>query len=130
MDYEEVYKRAYKLGYMEGVADAKKNEALLVKNLRTFLEAAKEVIDRGELPYDAFGGYSKESESQGERITQITHELSGWDAESATTPDKAVDFNDMISAGGRIRNLPLVSSKEQQKETPNIEAFDLLITDM
>ena len=88
MDYEEVYKRAYKLGYMEGVADAKKKEALLVKNLRTFLEAAKEVIDRGELPYDAFGDYSKESESQGERITQIIHELSSWDEEEREDENK------------------------------------------
>jgi hypothetical protein len=67
MNYEEVYKRAYKLGYMEGVADAKKREAILVKNLRTFLEAAKEVIDRGELPYDAFGDYSGFFKEEGEK---------------------------------------------------------------
>ena len=66
MDYEEVYKRAYKLGYMKGVADAKKREAILVKNLRTFLKAAKEVIDRGELPYDALGDYSVFSKEEGE----------------------------------------------------------------
>lgn len=148
MDYEEVYKRAYKI---EGVADAKKKEALLVKNLRTFLEAAKEVMDRRELPYDAFGDYSKESESQGERMTQIIHELSSWD-EEYVAPEDCISRQDAIEAvekqyfGGTVadinpswrklhnilESLPPVTPKEQQTNTEEAEEcprFSLLITD-
>lgn len=47
-------------------------------------------------------------------------------AKNATPTDEVVDFNNMISAGGRIRNLPPVTPKEQQEHGRLIDADKLL----